>query len=57
MMEAKALGNEHKMKVCLSKAADRDRSNLRGFLSATGGKKHAAKWGTTAVCFMVPYSS
>lgn len=57
MMEAKALGNEHEMKVCLSKAADRDRSNLRGFLSATGGKKHAAKWGTTAVCFMVPYSS
>lgn len=57
MMEAKALGNEYKMKVCLSKAADRDRSNSCGFLGATGGKKHAAKWGTAAVCFMVPYSS
>lgn len=57
MMEAKALGNEYKMKVCLSKAANHDRSNSCGFLGATGGKKHAAKWGTTAVCFMVPYSS
>lgn len=57
MMEAKALGNECKMKVCLSKAGDHYASNLRGFLGATGGKKHATKWGTTAVCFMVPYNS